>query len=295
MSAAMVSEGDFLFIRDLVRTRTGIVLGSDKHYLVDARLASLVESAALRSIAELVQALRRGDGPLQQRVVELMVTNETYFFRDVAPFDALHHQVIPSLAEARAGTRTLTFWSAACSTGQEPFSIAMLVKEESQRLAGWNIRIVASDISHQVIARARSAAYSAYEVGRGLEPRLLAKYFTAGKGDWVLREQVRALVEFHEFNLLGEWPSLPPMDVIFLRNMMIYLDAGDKRRLLGRMRQLLAPDGYLFLGGAETTLNLDDRFERVLIERAGCYRLRKAPAAQLQPSSSTAAARWRPA
>jgi chemotaxis protein methyltransferase CheR len=274
----MVSDADFRFICDLVRTRSGIVLGSDKHYLVETRLANLVESARLESIADLVQNLRRRDGPLQRQVVELMVTNETYFFRDVVPFDALHQVVIPSLVEARRERRRLTFWSAACSTGQEPYSIAMLLCEEFQRLGGWDIRIAASDISRQVIKRANEGRYTAYEVGRGLQPHLLAKYFKAEKGergDWTLRDQVRSLVEFREFNLLGDWPALPTMDVIFLRNMLIYLDASEKRRLLGRMRQQLAPDGFLFLGGAETTLNLDDRFERLLIERAGCYRLRR--------------------
>jgi len=259
----MVSDSDFRFIRDLVRQRTGIVLGSDKHYLVETRLASL-------------QDLRRREGPLQRQVVELMVTNETYFFRDVVPFEALHQVVIPSLADARRRTRTLNLWSAACSTGQEPYSIAMLLCEEFQRLSGWDIRIVASDISRQVLRRAQQARYTSYEVGRGLQPHLLAKYFRSEKGamgDWTLRDEVRTMVAFHELNLLGDWPELPTMDVIFLRNMLIYLDASEKRRLLGRMRRLLAPDGFLFLGGAETTLGLDDHFERVLIERAGCYRL----------------------
>jgi chemotaxis protein methyltransferase CheR len=275
----MVSDTDFRFIRDLVRQRSGIVLGTDKHYLVESRLANLVESAELKSISALVQTLRRRDGPLQRQVVELMVTNETYFFRDVVPFEALHQVVIPSLAEARARTRSLNFWSAACSTGQEPYSIAMLLHEEFRRLGAWDIRIIASDISRQVLKRAHEARYTAYEVGRGLQPHLLAKYFKAEKGDWTLRDKVSRMVEFHELNLLDDWPRLPTMDVIFLRNMMIYLDTSEKRRLLGRMRQLLAPDGYLFLGGAETTLNLDHHFERVLIERAGCYRLARAQGA----------------
>ncbi len=275
----MISDTDFRYIHDLVRQRSGIVLGSDKHYLVEARLAKLVESAKLESLSELVQRLRDREGPLQREVVELMVTNETYFFRDVVPFESLHQVVIPSLLEARQRTRRLNFWSAACSTGQEPYSIAMLLCEEFQRLSAWDIRIVASDISHQVLARAQAARYTAYEVHRGLQPQLLARYFAPaadGAGDWALRDKVRTMVEFHQLNLLGGWPGLPTMDVIFLRNMLIYLDADEKRRLLGRMRQQLAPDGYLFLGGAETTLNLDDHFERVLIERAGCYRQRGA-------------------
>ncbi len=276
----MVSDTDFRFIRDLVRERSGIVLGSDKHYLVETRLANLVESAKLASISDLVQNLRRREGVLQREVVELMVTNETYFFRDVVPFEALHQVVIPSLAEARRKARSLNFWSAACSTGQEPYSIAMLLCEEFQRLSAWDIRIIASDISRQVLKRAHEARYTAYEVGRGLQPHLLAKYFQAKEGepgDWTLRDKVRGMVAFHELNLLGDWPALPTMDVVFLRNVLIYLDASEKRRLLGRVRQLLAPDGFLFLGGAETTLNLDDHFERVLIERAGCYRLRRQP------------------
>ncbi len=275
----MVSDADFRFIRDLVRTRTGIVLGTDKHYLVENRLASVVEAAKLDSISELVQSLRKCEGLLQRQVVEAMVTNETYFFRDVVPFEALHQVVIPSLTEARAQERRLRFWSAACSTGQEPFSIAILLREEFQRLAAWDLRIAASDISRQVLKRANAASYTDYEVNRGLQPHLLGKYFRHEKGGWELKSKVRSMVEFHEHNLLGDWPQLPLMDVIFLRNMMIYLDAGEKRRLLGRVRQQLAPDGYLFLGGAETTLNLDDHFERVLIERASCYRLRRVPAA----------------
>jgi chemotaxis protein methyltransferase CheR len=270
----VVSDNDFHFIRDLVRERSGIVLGSDKHYLVETRLSPLVVAKQLNGIGALVKVLREGESPLHIQVVELMATNETYFFRDGVPFEALHQVVMPMLAESRAASRKIAIWSAACSTGQEPYSIAMLLKEEFSRLNGWKIDILASDISNTVIDRARAGTYSHYEVSRGLPPHML-KYLTKSGDTSSVRADVRDMVHFSQLNLLGTWGQMPVMDVIFMRNVLIYFDTDDKKRVLNRVRQHLQPDGYLFLGGAETTLNLDNHFERVLIERAGCYRLRK--------------------
>ena len=269
----MITDKDFSYIRDLVRARCGLVLSDDKHYLVETRLSPLLQSSSLRSIAELVSALRQQEDQLQRQVVELMMTNETYFFRDVVPFDVLHQVAIPTLAASRAASGELAIWSAACSTGQEPYSIALLLREEFQRLSSWKVRILASDISTSVLARARLGRYSQYEISRGLPPHLL-KHVQPSSDSWTIRDDVRGMVEFRQINLLSAWDDLPTMDIIFLRNVLIYFSDDDKRRILSRIRQLLRPDGYLFLGGAESTMHLDDHFERMLIDRAGCYRLR---------------------
>ena len=267
------TEAEFTFISDMVRTRSAIVLEPGKEYLVEARLAPLVRELGLESIGALVARLRQGaGGTLADRVTEAMTTNETSFFRDVAPFQALRTSVIASVIEARKVQRSLRIWCAASSSGQEPYSIAMTIDDAFPQLRDWNLQIVATDLSPAMVERGRSGVYKALEVNRGLPAPMLIKYFTKVGVDYEIKPGIRSMVDFSELNLIGAWPAFPTFDIVFLRNVLIYFDVDTKRTIFGRVKRLLAPDGFLFLGAAETTMNIDDGFERIPIDRAGCYR-----------------------
>jgi chemotaxis protein methyltransferase CheR len=270
------SSSDFDFVRDLVRRGSAIVLESTKEYLVEARLMPLARNEGLGSIADLVAKLRRGDADLTRKVIDAMTTNETLFFRDVHPFEAMRTNVLPELQQSRATTRKLRIWSAACSTGQEPYTIAMLLKEHVADLSGWSVDIVATDLCTEVLAKARSGNFGQIEVNRGLPAKLMVKYFTKQGVDWQLCDEIKRMVDFRQMNLAEKWPAMGQFDVVFLRNVLIYFDVETKKSILSRVRQLLRPDGYLFLGAAETTMNLDDGYERVQLGKSGCYRPRKA-------------------
>ena len=267
---------DFEFVSSLVLKRSAIVLEPEKNYLVESRLLPLARREGLSSVAELVARMCADSmNGLQQKVVEAMTTNETSFFRDLNPFEALRKVVLPEMFQRRAAERRLQIWCSASSTGQEPYSISLILREHFPGFADWKIGIVASDLSTDVLARARKGCYSQLEVNRGLPAPLLVKYFQRQGTEWQLKEEVRRLVEFRQLNLIdGAW-GIAATDIVFIRNVLIYFDVPTKKVILQKIRQLLRPDGYLFLGGAETTLNLDDSFERISFERSGCYRLRK--------------------
>ncbi|CAN5367370.1 protein-glutamate O-methyltransferase CheR [soil metagenome] len=270
-----VSTAAFDYVRDLVAGRSGIALESRQAYLADARLAPVARAAGLGSVDDLVARLRIApSGGLATQVVEAMTTNETSFFRDIGPFEALAQEVLPELMRRRAQTRTLTIWSAACSSGQEPYTIAMLLRERFPALAGWRVTIVATDLSSQMVERARAGRFSQLEVNRGLPARLLVKHFTRAGTQWQISDDLRRAVEFRQLNLVGDRPPLPAADVVFLRNVLIYFATPTKRAILGKVRSVLRPDGTLFLGGAETTLNLDDGFKRVQLGHGPSYRLK---------------------
>jgi chemotaxis protein methyltransferase CheR len=267
------TDAEFTYISDMVRTRSAIVLEPGKEYLVEARLAPLVRELGLESIGALVTKLRQGGGgTLADRVTEAMTTNETSFFRDVAPFQALRTTVLASVIESRKLQRSLRIWCAASSSGQEPYSIAMTIDDAFPQLRDWNLQIVATDLSPAMVERGRSGVYKALEVNRGLPAPMLIKYFTKVGVDYELKPEIRSMVAFSELNLIGAWPAFPTFDIVFLRNVLIYFDVDTKRTIFGRVKRLLAPDGFLFLGAAETTMNIDEGFERLPIERAGCYR-----------------------
>jgi chemotaxis protein methyltransferase CheR len=270
-----LTQAAFDYLRVLVRERSAIVLEDQKGYLVEARLGPLARREGFASLDALVDHLRSGrrDGGLHQKVVETMTTNETSFFRDVHPFEQLRLEVLPELMRRRAAERRLDVWCAACASGQEPYSVAMLLREHFPTLAGWDVRVLATDLSLDVLERARQGRYSQAEVNRGLPARLLVKYFVKDGADWQLKDEVRRMVEFRQVNLVGPWPAAPPQDVVLLRNVLIYFDEAARRSVLGKVRRLLRPDGRLFLGSAETTINLDDAFERVQHGRSICYRL----------------------
>ncbi len=270
-----LTQADFDYVRHLVRDQSAIVLEQEKHYLVEARLARLAQREGLGSVPELLGRLRRkADETLTTKVVEAMTTTETYFFRDHKPFEALRREILPALAAARASTRRLRIWSAACSTGQEPYSLAIVLHEFFTGRPGWDIQILATDINSDVLAQAREGCYGQLEVNRGLPASLLVRYFEHCGSQWRIKDEIRRLVKFDVLNLTKCWPSLPPMDVIFVRNVMIYFDLPTKQQILNRIRRVLQPDGYLFLGGAETTLNVDDTFQREELAGMSCYRLR---------------------
>lgn len=270
-----LSKTDFEFVKNLVLKHAAIVLETGKEYLVESRLAPLARQEGLASFEELIARMRaQPSNGLHWKVVEAMTTNETSFFRDIHPFDALKKSVLPDLLTKRASERKLNIWCAASSSGQEPYTVAMVLREHFPTLANWTIRFIASDISNEMVTRSREGRYSQLEVNRGLPATLLVKYFQKQGTEWQIKDDLRRMIEFQQVNLAEAWPSWPPMDIVLMRNVMIYFNVETKKTILGKIRRLLRPDGYLFLGGAETTMNLDDAFERVQLDKSGCYRLR---------------------
>ena len=273
-----LEPADFALVSRVVHERSGIALDAGKEYLVEARLSTLARREGLASVAAVAHELRqRPGGPLTQKIVEAMTTNETLWFRDVRPFDALRTEVIPALVRARSASRKLVVWSAASSTGQEAYSIAILLRESFPELAGWTLQITGTDISAEVVEKAREGRYSQLEVNRGLPTGLLVKYFERDGLHWRVEPQLRAMVQFGELNLVSSvWHGLPKADIVLLRNVMIYFDVPTRRQILKRLSTSMAPDGYLFLGAGETTLDIDDAWTRVDLGRAHCFRLRAA-------------------
>ncbi len=263
------------YVRNLVRQRAGIVLDEGKDYLIESRLATVAHEMGLASIEDVIARARTpANTNVESRVVEALTTNETTFFRDMYPFEALRETVIPQLMKARAATRTLRIWSAASSTGQEPYSIAMTLREHFPELKSWRVRILATDLAEGILDRAKLGRYRQIEVNRGLPASLLVKYFTRDGNDWVISPELRAMVDFSAFNLVTDMARYPACDIAFVRNVLIYFDLPTKQAVLRRVREVLAPDGVLFLGGTEGT-TLDDVYERVVADKAAFYRPRK--------------------
>jgi chemotaxis protein methyltransferase CheR len=264
----------FEYVRKLVREHSAIALESGKEYLVESRLLPLARHMSLASVSELVTQLRsKPFGSLHTQVVEAMTTNETSFFRDLHPFEALRKDVLPPLLAARRARKSLTVWSAACSSGQEPYTIAILLREHFPELANWNVQIIGSDLSQQVLDRAAEGCYAQHEVNRGLPAAMLVKYFQKSGLQWRVKPEIRRIVRFVRLNLIEPWPALPVIDILFLRNVLIYFTPDTKRQILDIVRRQLAADGSLFLGGAETTLGIDNAWERVNHGKASTYRL----------------------
>jgi chemotaxis protein methyltransferase CheR len=263
------------YVRELVRDASGIVLEEEKDYLVESRLTALARREGLASAECLMEKFHEGQrNGIHTKVVEALTTNETSFFRDAQPFEALKKSVLPDLMQRRARERRLFVWCGASSSGQEPYSLAMLIRENFPGLAGWNVHILATDLSREMIDRSQSGIYSQVEVNRGLSAQLLVKYFDRQGLQWRLKEDIRRMVEFRQMNLIQPWPAMPTPDIVLLRNVLIYFDVPTKKSILSKIRRIIRPDGYLFLGGAETTMNLEDAFERVPLDRSCCYRLR---------------------
>lgn len=276
--AMALTDSELDYVRSLVLENSAIVLERSKAYLIESRLTPLATRLGFASLSEFLGRLRHEPVNGNHRlVVDAMTTNETYFFRDVHPFDALRTKVLPELIAARAQERTLRIWCAACSTGQEPYSVAMLLQESFPALASWKVSILCTDLSRDVLAKAKAGVYSQLEVNRGLPALMLVKYFKRQGDVWKIQEDLKRRMEFREFNLARAFPPLPRFDLILLRNVLIYFDLETKRTILGRIRRVLAPDGFFFLGAAETTLNLDDAFVSVPVGKTVCYRLKGTP------------------
>lgn len=274
MSASALSPADFDYIRQLVRDQSALTLEPGKEYLVESRLDPLARQEGFQSYLQLVSSLRgRPVGEIHRRVVEAMTNNETTFFRDAGAFGMIARSILPALVAGRSPGRPLRIWCAACSTGQEPYSLAMLVRE-CRALDGWDVRIIGSDISRKVLGRARTARYTQFEVNRGLPAHLLVKHFEQDGKAWALRPEISRMVEFREQNLMHPWAEQPPIDLMLMRNVLIYLDVEARKTILARVGRLLDPQGYLVLGSSETTTNLDNSFETVSLDGAVCFRRR---------------------
>ena len=261
---------DYEFLRKLLKERSGLDLSSDKQYLVESRLIPLARKAALQGIPELVQKMKAGGEALITEVVEAMTTNETFFFRDKIPFDHLRETILPDLVQARASRQTLRIWCAASSTGQEPYSVAMCVKEFAG-LAGWRVEILATDLSQEVLEKSKAGIYSQFEVQRGLPIQMLVKYFTQVGELWQLNADIRAMVQHRQLNLLQDFSHLGKFDVIFCRNVLIYFDQDTKAAIFERLARMIEPDGVLMLGAAESVVGISEAF-KPYSDRRGLYR-----------------------
>jgi len=266
---------DYEYLRKFLKERSGLMLSAEKHYLVESRLLPVARRAGVNTLVELVQKLKgAGSEALAIEVVEAMTTNETFFFRDKIPFDQFRDDMLPALIAARGGRRSLRIWCAACSTGQEPYSIAMILKEMGPKIASWRIEIVGTDLSNEVLQKAREGIYSQFEVQRGLPIQLLVKYFTQVGEMWQISPEIRSMVQYRPLNLLHDFASLGQFDIVLCRNVLIYFDQPTKIAVLARLARVTAADGYLTLGAAETVVGLTEVF-RPVPEKRGLY----APAA----------------
>jgi chemotaxis protein methyltransferase CheR len=270
-----LSQSDFNFVSALVRREAAIVLAAGKEYLVEARLIPVARAVGAASVAAFLAELQRRPDPVNQRkVIDALTTNETSWFRDREPFTALTDVVLPELVKSRSAARSLRLWSAASSSGQEAYSLAITLQETLP--AGWSYEIMGSDISTEMVKRAETAEYSQVEVNRGLPASQLVQYFERAGAHWRITPALRRNVSFRLMNLTTPLPSMQPFDVIFLRNVLIYFDVAVKRTVLQNVARLLRPDGWLFLGAAETTIGIDDNYERVAAGRTSAYRVRSA-------------------
>ncbi|MEQ8332896.1 protein-glutamate O-methyltransferase CheR [Nisaea sp.] len=266
-----MNSSDFEFLSSMLYKQSGLVLTPDKGYLLETRLQPVARSHGLSSIEQIVSTLKsRRDEKLVNSITDAMTTNESLFFRDRTPFDQFKTVVLPSLLQSRAAKKSIRIWSAACSSGQEPYSLSMVLDELASKLAGWRVEIVATDISAEMVARARAGIYSQFEVQRGLPVQLLVKYFQQDGDRWQLNEKIRRMVTFREFNLLQDPRALGNFDIVFCRNVLIYFDQETKRKVLEGVSRQIAPDGYLYLGGAETVISITDKFQPVKGQR-GMY------------------------
>ncbi len=276
-----MNVNDFDMITRLLKERSGLVLTKDKAYLLESRLNPVARKWQFKGFDELAQAVRLGqDEALLRDVTEAMTTNESFFFRDSKPFDQFRNLVLPHLLANRATGNSFRIWSAACSNGQEPYSLAMILRDHETQLASWNVEIVATDLSTEVLAKAAEGAYSQFEVQRGLPINYLVKFFRQEGDRWIIADSIRKMVNFKKFNLLEDASSLGRFDVVFLRNVLIYFDQETKGQVLERVAKLMPPDGFLYLGGAETVLGISDKFQLIPGQR-GVYGLTGAPEAKL--------------
>lgn len=281
-----MTPADYDYLRKLLKDRSGLLLSADKQYLVESRLSPLARKAGLASLAELVAKLKSNNERLVVDVVEAMTTNESFFYRDKIPFDHFRDAIMPGLISARSVQRRIRIWCAAASTGQEPYSLAMMIREMKEKLSGWRVEILATDLSTEVLEKAKAGVYSQFEVQRGLPIQMLVKYFAQVGDTWQIAPDIRAMVQYRPLNLLSDFAAFGRFDVIFCRNVLIYFDQDTKMGVLNRIARLLEPDGFLVLGAAETVVGLTDAFKPVADKR-GLYAPNKDA---LRPSLASLAA-----
>ena len=266
-----MNPAEYDYLRQFLKSRSGLVLSNEKQYLIESRLLPVARKTGLQSISALVAKLKEPrETTLAEAVVEAMTTNESFFYRDKTPFEHFTQVMMPELLKSRASQKKIRIWCAAASTGQEPYTLAMCLKEMEAKIAGWRIEILGTDISNEVLERAKGGTYTQFEVQRGLPIQLLLKYFTQQGESWTISPQLRSMVQWRKFNLLESFASFGQFDIVFCRNVLIYFDQTTKVDILGRISKIVAPDGYLVLGAAETVVGLTDAFKPAP-ERRGLY------------------------
>lgn len=266
---------DFEFIREFIKKQAAIVLEPGKEYLVESRLNPIAKEAGFSSLEGLISEIRcKPADELKLKIIDALTINETLFFRDVHTFDTLKDNIIPGIIAKKTNDKRLNIWCAASSSGQEPYTIAMILKEHAAPLKDWTINFIASDISEKMLERAKAGIYNQLEVNRGLPLPYLVKYFEKSGSNWQIKKEIRDMVKYQKINLMNPW-LLPTMDLIFMRNVLIYFNLETKKNIFERVEKILHPTGYLFLGGAETTLGVGNEFERIGINRVSCYQLKK--------------------
>ncbi len=282
-----MKPADFEFLSQLVNKRSGLVLAEDKAYLLESRLMPVARKRGMKGLEDLISTIRTSEEEgLLREVTEAMTTNESFFFRDIKPFDTFRDVILPDLLENRAAKKSFRIWCAAASSGQEPYSLAMVMKEQAAKLTGWTYEIVATDISTEMLAKAEKGIYSQFEVQRGLPIQMLLKYFKKANDVWEIDPSLRDMVTFKEFNLLNDPKALGAFDVVFCRNVLIYFDQPTKTRILDWSSRMIPADGRLFLGGAETVQGITDKFKPVPGQR-GVYCLAEADPAATAPAAAT--------
>lgn len=268
-----MDNSNFEFIRKFMKDETAIILDQSKEYLVESRLTPVSKELGYASLDDLIKEFKgRPKEETKLKIIDAMTINETLFFRDIHPFEALKTKILPELI-AKKADKKLNIWCAAASSGQEPYTIAMVLKDFDMHLKGWTINILASDISEKMLLRAREGKYNQLEINRGLPLTYLAKFFEKNGADWQISKEVRDMVKFQKINLMNSW-TMPRMDLIFMRNVLIYFNVETKKDIVKRVEETLFPSGYLFLGGAETTMGINNNFERLGIDKVPCYQLK---------------------
>jgi chemotaxis protein methyltransferase CheR len=259
-----MNQTDFELLSSILKERSGLVLTADKTYLLESRLVPVARKRGMAGLDDLVAAIRRSkDEAVLSDITEAMTTNESFFFRDQKPFEVFEKEVLPAMLDARADRKVLRIWCAAASTGQEPYSLAIVLKENAAKLAGWRVEVVATDLSNEVLEKAKSGLYSQFEVQRGLPIQFLVKYFHQVNEMWQIDAAIRGMVQYKPLNLLENFSGMGTFDIVFCRNVLIYFDQTTKAEVLDRTAGIMPPDGKLFLGGAETVLGVTEKFKPV--------------------------------
>jgi chemotaxis protein methyltransferase CheR len=271
-----ITRDDYEYLRGFLRQESAIALDDGKEYLAETRLLPIASREGMGSVSELLRKIRLDPGhQLRTKIVEAMTTNETSFFRDFHPFEEMRDVLVPELIRRRASRKILRVWCAACSTGQEPYSVAMLLREHFPQLGTWKVEVLASDLSTEILDRAREGRYSQLEVNRGVPVSYLLRFFRRDGLYWQLDGAIKRMVEFRRINLVQPWPPFPPIDLVMMRNVLIYFDAQAKNQVLAKVADIMAPDGFLMLGGSETPYFINDLFKRATPGAGSAYRLQE--------------------